>query len=533
MKKYSLLSSRKKSHWLRDYDFGLSLLTTILLIVVLSVYMYKMGEESLLQLSMLGEYRHIAIALLDGQGYASPFQEPSGPTAWMPPFFTGLLVLIFWPLGSDTVAAVWALMLIKALGMGLIMFTLLRTLRRTPWGRYRYIGAGGFFLTLFAGAAGYLGGVCADGWLIHLSIIALLYAITPADLNQWHRYILGILALLSPLISPNLALVFVVLVAARTLTDSWSAWRARVSEGFTFRQWLKRPLTQTAFRCALLFSLSLGAWSTRNYLVLDRVIPIKSNLWYEYYQANVLSDGIVNVEVFYRHHPYLNLQSRAWYIAQGEVAFLDSSKQMAQAFLRDYPQLNLERLRNRISFAFVIAHTTGLAPKISSNEITSPELAQLEAAGLAWDGRWVSVSQHRDQFYALFNSLELPHAQTLAAEWEHHKRIGEEKENSFFYQLIRRTQAMAPWIAGLIGLCIPALRRSRLFRYTLTSYLLFLLPYVLVSIYQRYLLFLLPQQIILIWMVGSYFLHQALSFLQRRPLSAAVPISAADHQPSL
>src|SRR5205823_9577198 len=37
------------------------------------------------------EYMNVARALVAGKGFADPFEEPTGPTAWMPPAFPCLL----------------------------------------------------------------------------------------------------------------------------------------------------------------------------------------------------------------------------------------------------------------------------------------------------------------------------------------------------------------------------------------------------------------------------------------------------------
>ena len=44
-----------------------------------------------------GEYYSIAGALVSGRGFADPFQEQTGPTAWMPPVFCW--VMAAFPLG--------------------------------------------------------------------------------------------------------------------------------------------------------------------------------------------------------------------------------------------------------------------------------------------------------------------------------------------------------------------------------------------------------------------------------------------------
>src|SRR6266404_1592217 len=43
-----------------------------------------------------GEYYQIARSLAAGDGFASPFKEPTGPTAWMPPLLPAVLAALLW-----------------------------------------------------------------------------------------------------------------------------------------------------------------------------------------------------------------------------------------------------------------------------------------------------------------------------------------------------------------------------------------------------------------------------------------------------
>ena len=42
------------------------------------------------------EYLNIAKAMVDGDGFANPFHEKTGPTAWMPPVLPAILAVLWW-----------------------------------------------------------------------------------------------------------------------------------------------------------------------------------------------------------------------------------------------------------------------------------------------------------------------------------------------------------------------------------------------------------------------------------------------------
>src|SRR5947209_4968012 len=48
-----------------------------------------------------GEYYQIARSLAAGEGFASPFKEPTGPTAWMPPLLPALTAGLLWACDGD------------------------------------------------------------------------------------------------------------------------------------------------------------------------------------------------------------------------------------------------------------------------------------------------------------------------------------------------------------------------------------------------------------------------------------------------
>ena len=66
---------------------------------------------------------------------------------------------------------------------------------------------------------------------------------------------------------------------------------------------------------------AVGAWTARNAVALGRLIPLKSNLWFELHLANVDSaDGLPRMETVLRKLPFFDVGEFERYATLGEVA---------------------------------------------------------------------------------------------------------------------------------------------------------------------------------------------------------------------
>lgn len=94
--------------------------------------------------------------------------------------------------------------------------------------------------------------------------------------------------------------------------------------------------------------LTLAPWTLRNFLVFGRVIPIKSNAAYELYQSQCLQkDGLIQRTTFDRHPYGKSNRERQEYQLLGEMAYLDrKGLQFRQALAAD-PVDFLDRLASR------------------------------------------------------------------------------------------------------------------------------------------------------------------------------------------
>ena len=98
----------------------------------------------------------------------------------------------------------------------------------------------------------------------------------------------------------------------------------------------------------LVSGLTLLPWTIRNYLVFGRLIPVKSNLAYELYQSQCLqSDGLIQHSTFAKH-PYVAAgRERQQYKAMGEIAFLDQKEALFWQAVRADPLDFLDRVTMR------------------------------------------------------------------------------------------------------------------------------------------------------------------------------------------
>src|SRR5262245_10467165 len=72
-------------------------------------YQIKPGQENY---SLGWETGKIAYSIATGQGFSSPFQENTGPTAWVAPLYPYLVAGVFKILGIYSPSSIWVLLAI-------------------------------------------------------------------------------------------------------------------------------------------------------------------------------------------------------------------------------------------------------------------------------------------------------------------------------------------------------------------------------------------------------------------------------------
>ena len=146
--------------------WGITKLTVFLAIAVFSTSVYAnlphwLGLERLYRfvppfdgrdLSMVdhlgGEHRSIAEALIGGRGFADPFHEQTGPTAWMPPVLP-IIQAVLMTLGGINLAVI-AIVFLQNLSLVFSGWIVIRTAARCNWPRAPVISLAPFLMSTWS-----------------------------------------------------------------------------------------------------------------------------------------------------------------------------------------------------------------------------------------------------------------------------------------------------------------------------------------------------------------------------------------------
>lgn len=279
---------------------------------------FKPYENANMNRHLGAEYLNIARSLAAGEGFANPFREPTGPTAWMPPVFPFLLAGLLWLCNGHIDAVMTVVVFVQALvlaGTGLLVLALTRQ-------------TAGRMATALAGIVFSAALVCDyhlhfqfthDCWLILLTMDILLGGLCWARplASSGAAAAWGAFGGMAALINPVIGFVWGVMTA-------WLAYRQRA--------WTRLALAGALAGCMLV------PWTVRNYEVFGRLVPVKSNLAYELYQSQCLQpDGLIQLRSF-ATHPYANPGwERLEYKEKGEMAFLDHKREQFWQAVGDDP----------------------------------------------------------------------------------------------------------------------------------------------------------------------------------------------------
>jgi hypothetical protein len=364
---------------------------------------FESGKNLLKVDHLGGEYYSIAGALVSGRGFADPFQEQTGPTAWMPPVLCWVMAALRWATGSDRELVTAVIILLQDLtliGTGLLV---IEFARRTT-GRVGL--ATMIFVAVLLGNFHHCFQFTHDCWIIlatlDLLIAGLVWA-RPLDFSWraatgWGAFG-GVCALISPVIGFTWGIL--------ALAGGW------------------RRGQRVRLALALLAAgLTVAPWVIRNYLVFGRFIPVKSNLAYELHQSQCMqAGGVLRAPAFSNHPSGHNGEERRWYQQVGETAYLDEKWHLFRDAVRANPGDFVQRVTNRF-----LAATLVYVPFNPSDEVRRP--------GVLW-----------------LNRLAYP----------------------------------LPFLCLLVLVCTARWRPlTHAQRIVMGVYVVYLLPYVLVSYYERY-----------------------------------------------
>lgn len=270
--------------------------------LLLQGQMHSLANNPLTNLSGFGwEYGNIAESLVRNGRFSDAMAPGSGPTAWMPPTLCWVYATVFAICGVRTLAAVVCLCTLKAACLSIAFSCLLRltprrglvTLLSLLW---VWLEQHRLFTEL------------DDTWWINCLAVAALWSLL--QLRQGHfNWKIGLIGCLIPLSSPALGLAYLTCTLTLALKSRGASPAAKV-------------LLAAGAACSL--------WGCRNFLVLDHLYPVKSNLWFDFLEANEWDDdGILTDSFLMTMHPVNANPIKKRYLELGEVGFLEQARRQA------------------------------------------------------------------------------------------------------------------------------------------------------------------------------------------------------------
>jgi hypothetical protein len=288
----------------------------------------KIPASALATAPFAQETGNIAYSLASGKGFSNPFRRETGPTAWLTPVYPFLVAATFKMFGIFTVPSFFFLVFLNILFSTAACIPIFHVGKRVA---SLGVGAAAAWLwALFPGAI-----MIPFEWIWDTSLSALLAAtilwatLELPDSNRvrdWCDY--GLLWGFTLMTNPSLGSLLPFLLG-------WAAYRAR-------KRGAAAPSTGSVLwlqKLALALGLAILCcvpWTLRNFVVFNRIVPLRSNFPLELY--------IGNNENYDDKHPRFpgpitKDRETVRYFRIGETAFMDEERRKAMTFIVSHPSV--------------------------------------------------------------------------------------------------------------------------------------------------------------------------------------------------
>src|SRR5437588_4691993 len=303
-------------HPARTSFFWMVIIALILrlgVIFVTHTYNFKTVDDSF---SFGYEMGRIGRSLASGQGFANPFNETTGPTAWEPPLYPFLIAGVFKGFGIYTRSSALALLISNSIFSALSCIPFFLIARRC-FNENVAAWASWFWALLPSGLA--------TRWVWETSLAALLLAIIfwlTLELEEHDRmrpwFEFGLLWGIAALTNTSM-------LSFLPASGLW-AWYRRAKSG-------KRSVGGIAV-ASIIFFASIAPWLIRNYRTFGQFVFLRSNFGAELRIGN--GPGANGTWMEYLQ-PTQNVFEMERYRRMGEMAYVKERKRKAIDFIRqDY-----------------------------------------------------------------------------------------------------------------------------------------------------------------------------------------------------
>lgn len=298
-----------------------------------------------------GEYNQIARSIVHGKGFSSPFQSETGPTAWMPPVLPFLIACLYW-IFREPQSPMLFMSTLSILSVWFVGLVTISTARSL-----RMVGVG--YVVFIVGVMANFGPlfqVTDDTGLLLMLITVMYVALSKIDLKQGFKTQLGfgVFGGICALSSPTLGGVWAIICFGMLWPRNYQSVRSR-------RRLASERIEKNVYRSfqpllivGLIAFVAILPWTIRNRLHFGEWIPIKSNAMYELWQSQCNDDdGVLDLESLKNHPCHSRGLQHARYLEMGETAFIsEKGNEAINAILRS-PFSYLQRMVNRFLAATI------------------------------------------------------------------------------------------------------------------------------------------------------------------------------------
>ena len=265
------------------------------------------------------EMGRIAQSIANGNGFANPFQKPTGPTAWEPPVYPYLMAAVYKTCGVYSKLSAFVLLAINSFFSALACVPIFYLARRSfgwkiaKWSAWTW--------ALFPYAMYW-----AVKWIWETSITLcllttlVLMAMRLAEgkrLREWIGWgaLWGVGALMNPSILSLIPFI-----------GLWIVWQLARD---------RKPWLVQAVVAGLIFWACITPWLIRNYRVFGQPVFLRTNFGAEFRMGN--GPGANGTWMFYVH-PTHNVLEFARFRQMGELAYVKMRKQEALGWIKANPR---------------------------------------------------------------------------------------------------------------------------------------------------------------------------------------------------
>jgi 4-amino-4-deoxy-L-arabinose transferase-like glycosyltransferase len=330
------------------------------------------------------EMGRLARAIATGQGFSSPTDLPTGPSAWAPPLYPYILAADFRLLGVYSPASAWAILAFNSLFASLTCITIYKIGCRIYGASVARASAWIWALLPYAiyWPTRVVWETSLSAFLLSLALLLTLrLGEQRARPGAWISLGLlwGILALTNTAVLSMLPISMIWLLSPR----SGEARRIR-------SQYLGVAL------CLLTTCLLASTWVIRNYEVFGKFIFIRDNLALEMHQANNdQSQGLWTRT----EHPGNDPQAMQRFHELGEISYMQEKHEQVQQFIHENPG-RFARFTAARAWYFWAAPPQ--ATIVNGYDLRVARHAQfLLAALFAFAGLWLTIRNRKPGWFLL------------------------------------------------------------------------------------------------------------------------------------